>query len=208
MADSDCVKTAAAAPRRGSICTITGPMFSRKSTTLAGEKERAERARRTTVLFVPSCDNRYDAGGSSLATHDGLRVAAHGLDKNVPLLETTRAYDAEIEKADVVLVDECQWFVGLYDFCLEMSRRGKRVVVAGLTNKSDLSQFGETSRVVAIAQRRVHLDAVCVVCTEDAQFTGLTADSHARNAANGEYVGAVGDYVALCNTCYFATAAK
>lgn len=168
--------------QRGSICVITGPMFARKSTMLAAEKERAERARLVTILFVPACDTRYDASGSSLATHNGLLVAGRRLDESLPMHESTREHAAAITAADVVLIDECQWFSGLYDFCMGMAAHGKRVIVAGLTTKSDLSLFGETYRVAAVAEQHMHLTAVCIDCTADAHFTGLTWAGHARAA--------------------------
>jgi thymidine kinase len=187
-----------APPLPVAVHVLSGPMYSEKSTTLAAMHGRHTRAGRRVLLLVPSTDTRYDSEGASLATHTGARISATPLDPLVPMIQHARALENALFECDIVLIDEAQFFLGLYDFCFHVTNVCKKpVIAAGLLMDANAKAFGELWRVLLSAEHHTHLSAVCA-CSADANFSAL------RLGATGG-VGAEEKYIAQCRACYYST---
>ena len=187
-----------APPLAVALHVISGPMFSEKSTTLAAMHGRHTRAGRRVLLLVPSNDDRYDPAGASLVTHTGTRIAATPLDPSIPMCESMGAHTRALAECDIVLIDEAQFFRGLYQFCLHVTNVCKKpVIAAGLLMDASAQEFGELSHVALGAEHHTRLFAVCA-CSADANFSAL------RPGATGG-VGAEEKYIAQCRACYYST---
>lgn len=179
---------------------IVAPMFGGKSTALARHIERLERAKKRVVLFVPNTDVRYDAAGSSLGTHSGLRRDAIGLDPSKSLLATTFIHESAMTEADAICVDEGNFFVGLREFVdLMVDVAGKTVIVAGLALDSERKPFGDMLSVMSVADVVEHLTAVCE-CGQDALFTARRHEFD--DIKTQTLIGGSEKFIALCRKCY------
>ena len=109
---------------QGRIEVICGSMFSGKTEELIRRLKRARIARQRVVVFKPVIDVRYSA--DDVVSHDAHSQAA------IPV-DDTRCITAQAAEAEVVGIDEAQFFdEGLPEVCNQLARSGKRVIVAGL----------------------------------------------------------------------------
>ncbi|KAA6383903.1 MAG: thymidine kinase, partial [Streblomastix strix] len=90
----------------GKIELIQGPMFAGKTTELIQRVEEEQRAGRNCVVFKYQFDTRYSE--SMISTHDHRMIPA------VPCKELA-AHDAEASRAQVIAIDEGQFFPDLLE---------------------------------------------------------------------------------------------
>ena len=179
---------------RGEIQLILGPMFSGKTTELLRRMRRYAAAGKRCVVLKHALDDRYTAGDSSVAsTHDRQTCSA------VPVADLIGdAYD-HCRDADVVGIDEGQFFPDVVEFCERLANddAGKIVVVASLDGTYRREPFGRVLELVPRAESVVKLCAVCVECHRDAAFTKrLGAETEVA------LIGGADKYAAVCRRCW------
>jgi len=178
---------------RGKLTVNTGSMFSGKSSELLRQGERHMLAGHKVVFLKPAIDLRYCK--DEIVTHTGAKVEAirvRGIDR----IDTM----AQVSEADIVLIDEVQFFDGwLAMQILELIRKGKLVYVSGL----DMDFMGEPFSLVADLMARADVvnkfKAVCAGCGADATFSGKTSKDKIRARIE---LGAKELYIPLCRECY------
>jgi thymidine kinase len=190
-----------------SIRVIFGPMFSGKTTELLRRVRRFSVARKLCILVKHAADTRY----SGVSTHDACPPRSGASDgRDSPLrgnivsqdwVSVVRAsaladVEAEVAKADVIGIDEGQFFPDIVSFCERMANRGKIVIVAALDGTFQRKPFGDVLGLVPLAESVVKLNAVCMTCLQDAAFS-------ARLSSEEEVVvvGGAEKYVAVCRNC-------
>ncbi|MBM4118309.1 thymidine kinase [bacterium] len=179
----------------GWIEVIAGGMFSGKSEELIRRLRRAAIARQSVQAFKPSLDDRYDA--AAIVSHDERRVAS------TPVADVAALRRALAPDTQVVGIDEAQ-FLGpeLVPLCVELARRGKRVIVAGLDMDYCGEPFEPIPQLMAVAEEVTKTHAVCLVCGAPA--------SHSQRIAAGSgrvLVGAAEAYEPRCRDCFEPPAA-
>lgn len=179
----------------GKLTVITGGMFSGKSSELMRFGEKHTLAKKKVVYVKPDKDNRYSE--TEIVTHSGKKVTA----LNVSITMGLCCYE-EIEEADVILIDEVQFFnehviLDINDLLYE----GKIVYVSGLDLAFDGSSFTITKELMAQAEDIIKLKAVCEVCGQDGWISGR------RHSLGGEVfkLGQKETYIPLCRCCYART---
>lgn len=165
---------------------IAGCMFSGKSTELIRRIRREQIAKRDVIVFKPSIDDRYDK--EAVASHNGLRL---------PCTTAKTVDDMRFHLTgytpDVVGIDEAQFFgEELVAFVQGLSRRGCRIVLAGLDLDAEGVPFGPMPFLLAEADDVTKLTAVCTVCGEPA-----TRSKHMKGLTSQIEVGAH-QYEARC----------
>ena len=174
---------------QGRIEVICGSMFSGKTEELIRRLKRARIARQRVVVFKPVIDVRYSA--DDVVSHDAHSQAA------IPV-DDTRCITAQAAEAEVVGIDEAQFFdEGLPEVCNQLARSGKRVIVAGLDMDFKGVPFGPMPQLMAIADEVTKVHAICVKC-------GTLAYVSHRLVKNDRRVmlGEAQAYEPLCRTCY------
>mmetsp|Transcript_12919 Transcript_12919/g.23445 ORF Transcript_12919/g.23445 Transcript_12919/m.23445 type:complete len:246 (+) Transcript_12919:2-739(+) len=174
---------------RGRLEVIMGPMFAGKTSALL-ERIRVEEKTGKSVLVIKSAtDTRYST--DAIVSHDGdnRKCSAVAELKSVP--------ESLIKAADVVAVDEAQFFPDLYRFCRDVADGGQIVIVAGLDGDFKRERFGQLLDIAPLADAVVKLKANCAICGEEAPFT-------ARNVSDDEQtlVGGEETYTPLCRKHY------
>jgi thymidine kinase len=167
----------------GRLEVYCGSMFADKSTNLQRQAKRHTMAGRKVVTIKPDIDNRYSE--DEMVTHDGIRIPALSIRTDARM--TFTHYKA-IKAADVVLVDEVQFFTGRIIVAINAwLEEGKTVYVAGLDMDKDGLPFGTTSTLMGLAETVHKVQAVCRDCGNDAWVTIQEKETERIHVGNDGY---------------------
>lgn len=181
--------------QRGDIHLILGPMFSGKSTELIRLVKINKLIGRNCFVINHSFDNRFNKEAREITTHDGLSIPAFPANELIPLLSTK-----EVESADVVAINEGQFFLDLLYFCEECSKRGKNIIVCALRGDSENKMFRSISTLFPRATSINILSAKCLMCKDgtDAPFTACSTQKNDQVLVGGAEI-----YKAVCAKHYY-----
>ena len=101
----------------------------------------------------------------------------------------------EYYNADVIAVDEAQFFEGLRPFVEQALKEEKHVILAGLDGDFKQQVFGEILELIPLADEVTKLKALCMVC-----MNGTLGPFTKRTVKNDEQelVGDADVYRAVC----------
>jgi thymidine kinase len=173
----------------GWIEVICGSMFSGKTEELIRRMRRAQFAQQELIIFKPVIDNRYSS--EEVVTHRGERIPAMAVNKAFDILENW-------QHQKVVGIDEVQFFdEDLVEVCVELARRGVRVICAGLDMDFAGQPFGAMPNLLAVAEYVTKVHAICVSCGALAQFSHRLVGEK-----NQVLLGEKHHYEPLCRKCF------
>lgn len=146
----------------GSLELIIGPMYAGKSTELIRIINRFKCLDKNVLVVNHAINNRY--GSSSLTTHN-----RDSFDECIILDKLADADSEEhhdvFEKADVIVIEELQFFSDAYDTIIDwIDNKGKCVVAAGLDGDARKLPFGDVLRLIPHAEKVRKLNALCKRC--------------------------------------------
>lgn len=179
---------------------IIGPMFAGKSSAILQRIRRAKVIGRNVFIITSVLDTRYDVSGASVKTHDQEGTLATGLGIN-ELKDILKL--AAFQRCDLIIIEEAQFFNGLYDTVkLIVEVYKKDVIVVGLDGDSDRKPFGEILQLIPLADSVTKLAALCKRCSNgtEGHFTALVA--HASEKKEQIYVGGADKYLPMCRRHY------
>jgi thymidine kinase len=172
-----------------SLEIIMGPMFSGK-TTHAISFIRRQRFIGSNVLAIkPQIDMRYSSD-NVIISHDKDFVPCLVWDSSNSL-----EYSSIFDQVDYVVIEEAQFFRGLYSFVKQLLFKNKNVLLVGLDGDSEQQKFGEILDCIPYATHIQKLNALCLGCKGSslAPFTKkLTKQQEQID------VGSSDKYVAVC----------
>ena len=178
------------APRdSGWIEVICGSMFSGKTEELMRRIRRAQIAKMDTIIFKPKVDNRYSSG--HIVSHNQIKL-------NSEIVETSDEILTGSQKAEVIAIDEAQFFDDdIVEICKILANQKKRVIVAGLDTDYRGEPFGPMPYLMCEADYVDKLRAICVKCGNPATYTQRTSKDSQR-----VIIGETDIYEARCRNCY------
>lgn len=148
----------------GCVEVICGPMFSGKTEELIRRVRRAQIARQKVQIFKPAIDDRYSE--TDIVSHNSLKIEGTPVSTAAEILENL--YDS----TRVVGIDEIQFFdEDIIIVVKKLSRRGIRVICAGLDQDFRGTPFGPIPTLLCIADRIEKIQAICTVCGNAASRT-------------------------------------
>lgn len=181
---------------KGTLEVICGSMFSGKTEELIRRLRRAEIAKQNIQVFKPKLDDRY--GVERVTSHNGLHVEAQPVAQSGEILALIKP------ETTVIGIDEIQFFDWIVaEVCQQLADSGMRVIVAGLDTDFRGEPFGPMPILMAQAEQVLKLQAICVVCGDEASRTQRLVDG--RPAAYDDpliVVGASETYEARCRSCH------
>ena len=189
----------------GFLDIIIGPMFSGKTNYLLKEITVFSIMGAKVLYINHSLDNRSD---SIFSTHNPLIN-----DKEIKVFDSIKTnnlsevYDL-CSNFMVIAIDEAQFFTGLKDFALDLvEKKGKRVIVAGLSGDFNRQTFGEIFSLISYCDRITKLSSFCKVCAADKKIKEAHF-SHKKSSLEDKdniiSIGGKDEYIPLCKTCYNA----
>ena len=173
----------------GWIEVICGSMFSGKTEELIRRIRRAQIAKMDTIIFKPKIDNRYSP--EHIVSHNQMKL-------NSKIVETSDEVLTQSQKAEVVAIDEAQFFDDdIVEICKILAKQKKRVIVAGLDTDYRGEPFGPMPQLICEADYVDKLRAICVKCGNPATYTQRTSKDSERVV-----IGETDIYEARCRNCY------
>jgi thymidine kinase len=181
----------------GKIEVITGCMFSGKSEELIRRLKRARIAKLQVQVFKPSIDTRFS--NIEVVSHTGEKIQAEAVSSSIEILNKLSS------TINVVGIDEAQFYdMEIVKVVCEISRKGIRVILAGLDMDFRGEPFGPIGNLMAIADEVTKLHAICMVCGEEATMTQRLIDGKpAKYTDPVVLIGASERYEARCKLHHY-----
>jgi thymidine kinase len=178
----------------GFLEIIVGPMFSGKTTHIIELYKTYQDIFDSKIFVVNySLDKRYHE--TMLSTHDLKMIPCLFLDKLRDGMELET-----YQSANVVLINEGQFFDDLYETVeLMVTRDKKRVHVCGLDGDFQRKKFGRLLDLIPLCDKVMKMTAKCVECQESAIFSHRITEEQSQLSIGSS------NYVALCRSCYDKT---
>lgn len=174
-----------------------GCMFSGKSTELIRLANRYRILDMKVLVINHSLDKRYDGNGS-VATHSDMIMESLSIDS---LDKVKKTYSSHYHDCQVIIIEEAQFFSGLFDFVLNACEKDdKKVIVVGLDGDSNRKKFGEILDLIPVCNSVRKLYGLCVRCKD-----GTKACFTKRLVNNDDqvYIGTNNEFEAVCRRHYF-----
>ena len=146
-------------PENTRIEIILGCMYSGKSTELLRRTNRYQAIGKNILLINHTNDIRT---GDSVKTHRNETENALKITNLMDIFITPNQKTA-VFKADVIGIDEAQFFGDLHEFVLAMEQYGKTIIISGLDGDSDRRPFGLILQCIPLCDEVVKLTAMDMV---------------------------------------------
>lgn len=157
-----------------------GPMFSGKTSNLLTEICKYSDVYNVLVVnHVLDKQRHLDSNFENIKTHDNESYPAIMV-QTLLELKNNILYN----KADVVIIDEGQFFTDLYEFLsMELNNLSqvKTFIVAGLSSDYKMSPIGDIIRLIPLCDEIYKLKSSCTVCNQPASFTKKNYNNHNNN---------------------------
>lgn len=176
---------------------ILGPMFSGKTTKLLEIMDMLNKKKIKYIVVKPTIDDRYTDNNNNFIVSHNLKKKECIVTKNLDNIIEEIKKDNNIK---YVLIDEAQFFSGLYNFCIYcLEKININVVVTGLDGDFLRKPMGEILNLLPIANNITKLSGKCnhLNCINPAIFSHRTVSDKSQVLIGG------GDkYISLCRTHY------
>lgn len=177
-----------------SLEILLGPMFAGKSSRIVSLASRYASLGLSVLIVKHASDTRY-GDDEEIVTHDRRRIpclCVESLNDISPL---------SLQRAQVILVDEAQFFPGLVSFVkMVVDRFRKRLYLIGLDGDFQRKPFGDLLQCIPLADRVERLTSLCHRCADGTP--GLFTHRKQGPSDQQVIVGGAGTYEAVCRACY------
>jgi thymidine kinase len=176
--------------KSGYLEIIFGSMFSGKTTLIIQHFKKFSYIGKTVAVINYADDTRYH--DALLSTHDKVMIPCIVARKLAEIRES-------IVNADVVLINEGQFFEDIYEEVLEMvEKQDKIVYICGLDGDFKRNKFGRLLDLIPYCDEITKLRSLCAYCKNGTP--GIF--SHRITNETSQVVIGTDNYVPLCRTCY------
>ena len=153
------------------------------------------------IAFNHMIDNRYNTD-SNIMTHNRDGVNSNAISSIETILNTT-----DYKKADIVMIDECQFFADLFNNVMTMVERdNKHVILSGLLTDVNRLYFGELYKLIPYADKYEQKYSKCSFCKNKSLFTSFVSNNDfGDNVGSNQQqinVGSVMKYIPVCRYHY------
>ena len=176
---------------------ILGSMFSGKTSRLVEIYKQCKFCNIPVLVINHSCDNRYD--DELLSTHDKIKIPCI---KTNSLFEVWHKYyldiNNEINKAEVILINEGQFFTDLYEVVVDMLQKGKKIYVCGLDGDFKRNRFGQILDLIPLCDKVTKLTSLCSICKNGTPgiFSKRITTEKEQTIVGSD------NYIPVCRMCY------
>jgi len=200
------VNTANSNKKKAYLELITGPMYSGKTTKLLEIYKHYNFCNKSIAVINHSADTRYHE--SMLSSHDKIMVPCIQTEKISDVWFYTNLDDTfnslngdqhiKLRNADVILINEAQFFNDLYTCVLDMLSEKKKVYVSGLDGDFERKKFGQMLDLYPLCDKVNKMSALCGFCKngEPGIFSLRLNEEKSQILIGND------NYIPVCRECY------
>jgi thymidine kinase len=191
---------------KGYLELIIGPMYSGKTSKLLEIYKQCKFCDISVCVINHSLDKRYH--DSMLSSHDKVMVPCLNIENVYDLWFNDGEIDLTvfgdninhklIRKADVILINEGQFFNNLYHVVYDMLKNSKVVYVCGLDGDFERKKFGEILDLIPLCDKVTKLTSLCSLCKNGTPgiFSMIITNEKEQTVIGSE------NYLPVCRNCY------
>lgn len=190
----------------GYLEIILGPMFSGKTSKLLEIYKQCNFCSIPVSIINHTIDTRYH--DTMMSSHDKIMAPCLQANKLSDIwtregfIESGNDSDIYANKllrsAEVILINEGQFFSDLYDVVLDMLKNNKKVYICGLDGDFERKKFGSIIELIPFCDTVTKLTSLCSLCKD-----GTSAIFSMRLSKETEQTLVGSDnYIPVCRKCY------
>jgi thymidine kinase len=189
----------------GYLELFVGPMFSGKTSKLLEIYKQYKFCNVPVAVINHSADTRYHE--SMLSTHDKVMIPCIQTSQLSPLWNYSTldgTFDDECEmhlvlrQAEVILINEGQFFDDLHPCVLQMLSEKKKVYIAGLDGDFERKKFGSLLDLIPLCDKVTKLTSLCSICKNGTPgIFSLRLTQEKQQMLIGS-----DNYIPVCRHCY------
>jgi thymidine kinase len=190
---------------------IIGPMFSGKTSKLVEIYKQCQFCNIPVAVINHSIDKRYD--DILLSTHDKVMIPCIQTNKLIDIwcynvdIKTNEEDEhnllriddsVKLINANVILINEGQFFEDLYPAVEHMLRHNKKIYIGGLDGDFERKKFGHIIDLIPICDKITKMTSLCSLCKDG------TAGIFSKRITSEKEQTVVGsdNYIPVCRNCY------
>lgn len=180
---------------QGSLEIIIGCMWSGKSSEIIRIAKRYKSIEKKVLIIKNDKDNRYNYSESYVVSHDQEKIQCVNCSELKPIIKS-EIYN----NADLIIVEEAQFFKDLYEFTLKsVDVNKKNLIIVGLDGDFQRKPFGDILNLIPISDKVTKFNAFCKLCNNGnpANFTKRCINNNSQ-----ELIGSDEIYMAVCRKHY------
>ena len=174
---------------------IIGPMYSGKTSYLINKFKQFTFCNNNILVLNHQIDNRYST--SKLSNHDLNMIPCKMIDKLSIIFEKNELNEL-YQKAEVILINEAQFFHELEFSVLKMLDDDKKIFVAGLDSDFQKNKFGNIIDLIPHCDKIIKLTSLCSICKNGTK----AIFSHRISEEKEQTLVGSSNYIPLCRNCY------
>ena len=175
----------------GYLELIIGPMFSGKTSRIVEVYNQCKFCNIPVAVINHIIDTRYD--DELLSTHDKIKI---------PCIKTSHLNNIckkpEILNADVILINEGQFFEDLYMVVVELLELKKQIYICGLDGDFERKRFGQILDLIPLSDKVTKLTSLCSLCKNGTPgiFSMRLTEEKVQTLVGSD------NYIPVCRKCY------
>ena len=188
-----------------SLELFLGPMYSGKTSKLLEIYKQCSFCNIPVAVINHCADTRYHE--SMLSTHDKVMIPCIQTQKlsdiwnNIDINQTftnNASKHIKLRTAEVILINEGQFFDDLYSCVNDMLCEKKKVYVAGLDGDFERNRFGQILDLIPICDSVTKFKSLCSICKNGAPgIFSLRLTKEKQQTLIGS-----DNYIPVCRNCY------
>jgi thymidine kinase len=190
----------------GYLELILGPMYSGKTSKLLEIYKQCKFCEISVCVINHSLDKRYH--DTMLSSHDKVMVPCINVSNlrdlwfNDGMIDLNQLIDNSnyklIRSADVILINEGQFFDDLYDVVYDMLRNKKIIYICGLDGDFERKKFGQILDLIPVCDNITKLASLCSICKNGTPgiFSMRISNEKEQTIIGSE------NYLPVCRNCY------
>ena len=102
------------------------------------------------------------------------------------------------QKAEVILINEGQFFTDLYEVVDDMLQKGKKIYVCGLDGDFKRNRFGQILDLIPLCDKVTKLTSLCSICKNGTPgiFSKRITTEKEQTIVGSD------NYIPVCRMCY------